>query len=67
MNTKQLKKRGFHLLRLKPFSIITQKTRATLIITLSAAAKAEGRYYELIDNDGNIMLVKEENLSLDEA
>ena len=67
MTTKQLKKRGFHLLRLKPFSIITQKTRATLIITLSAAAKAEGRYYELIDTDGNILLVKEENLSLDEA
>ena len=67
MTTKQLKKRGFHLLRLRPFSIITQKTRATLIITLSAAAKAEGRYYELIDNDGNIMLVKEANLDLDEA
>ena len=67
MTTKQLKKRGFHLLRLKPFSIITQKTRATLIITLSAAAKAEGRYFELIDNEGNLMLVKEANLDLDEA
>ena len=67
MTTKQLKKKGFHLLRLKPFSIITQKTRATLIITLSASAHAEGRYFELIDNDGNLMLVKEKNLSLDEA
>ena len=67
MTTNKLKRWGFHLLRLKPFSIITQKTRATLIITLSAAAKAEGRYYEFSDNEGNLMLVKEENLSLDEA
>ena len=64
MTTDQLKRKGFSLLRDKPFAVITQKTRATLIITLDYRAGASGRYFEAMDKAGNILLIREDNLEL---
>ena len=63
MTIKQLRKKGFTLLRAKPYK--AQKQPSSYYLNLNGMAEPDGRsYYQLQDENGNILLVRSKNMEL---
>jgi hypothetical protein len=61
MTIEELKNKGYELLNAKPYQL-QRATAGYDYITIAQPAKASGAYYEAKDADGNILLVRVENM-----
>ena len=60
---RNLRTEGFSLISSRAYAVQRYKTNRT--ISLHELARAEGhRFYELVDADGNILLMREDNLTI---
>ena len=63
MTIKQLRKKGFTLLRAKPYK--AQKQPSSYYVNLNGLAEPEGRsYFQFQDDEGNILLIRSKNMEL---
>ena len=63
MTIKQLRKKGFTLLRAKPYK--AQKQPRSYYLNLNGMAEPDGRsYYQFMDEDGNLLLMRSKNMDI---
>jgi len=63
MTIKQLRKKGFTLLRAKPYK--AQKQPSSYYLNLNGMAEPDGRsYYQFMDEDGNMLLMRSKNMNI---
>ena len=63
MTIKQLRKKGFTLLRAKPYK--AQKQPSSYYLNLNGMAEPDGRsYYQFMDEDGNLLLMRSKNMNI---
>ncbi len=68
MTTKQLKARGFALLAKspfenKPYTVQHSHTNRSITLHVGTGAEHGTKYFQAVDREGNILLIRQENLS----
>ena len=66
MNIATMKKRGYKLLRRKPYAAQYHFTNRQIALNAGTLAQNGDLYYEFVDKGGNIALIPERNLEVEE-
>jgi len=67
MTIQNMKRRGYKLLRRKPYAAQHHFTNRQIALNPGTDAEQGDLYYEFVDSKGNVMLIPAKNLEVEEV